>query len=67
MIVGSAPDLPCFAGSPDRALRELRERFKLEMNDVACREFVDKLVDESLENWRTRWYDRYQRCCVGVL
>ena len=45
----------------------MRDRFKLDMNDIACREYVDTLVDESLENWRTRWYDRYQRCCVGVL
>jgi phosphatidylinositol 4-kinase len=67
MLVGGNEDLMCFAGNPDRALSELTERFKLDMNDAAVREYVDTLVDESLENWRTRWYDRYQRCCTGVL
>lgn len=67
MLVGGNEDLQCFAGNPDRALSELQERFKLDMNDAAVREYVDTLVDESLENWRTRWYDRYQRCCTGVL
>mmetsp|Transcript_13399 Transcript_13399/g.24638 ORF Transcript_13399/g.24638 Transcript_13399/m.24638 type:complete len:964 (-) Transcript_13399:41-2932(-) len=67
MIVGGNEDLPCFNSTPDRALAELRDRFKLDMNDSACRDYVDSLVDESLENWRTRWYDRYQRCCTGVL
>lgn len=67
MIVGGNEDLPCFNSTPDKALAELRDRFKLDMNDAACRDYVDSLVDESLENWRTRWYDRYQRCCTGVL
>ncbi len=65
MLVGGNEDLPCFDGRPDVAVLELRSRFKLDMNDNACRAYVDGLVDESLENWRTRWYDRYQRCCQG--
>ena len=67
MLVGGNEDLQCFAGNPDKALMELQDRFKLDMNDVACRIYVDHLIDESLENWRTKWYDRYQRCCTGVL
>ena len=67
MLVGGNEDLPCFAGRPDDALLELRDRFKLTMHDAACRDYVNALIDESLENWRTRWYDRYQRCCTGVL
>jgi hypothetical protein len=31
-----------------------------------CR-YVNCLVDDSIENWRTDWYDRYQRYFVGVL
>ena len=59
--------LPCFRGRPDDAIRELRHRFRLDLNDRACLEYVNALIDESLENWRTNWYDRYQRYCVGVL
>lgn len=60
-------DLTCFRGRPDDAIRELRQRFRLDLNDRACLEYVNALIDESLENWRTNWYDRYQRYCVGVL
>jgi len=60
-------ELACFRGRPDDAIRELRQRFRLDLNDRACLEYVNALVDESLENWRTNWYDRYQRYCVGVL
>ena len=68
MIAEGNADLPCFRhGETDTALKELRERFQLHLNDRACIDYVNSLVDESLENWRTRWYDRYQRYCVGVL
>ena len=60
-------ELMCFRGRPDDAIRELRQRFRLDLNDRACLEYVNALIDESLENWRTNWYDRYQRYCVGVL
>ena len=67
MLILGNEDLACFRGRPEDAIRELRERFRLELNDRACMEYVNALIDESLENWRTRWYDRYQRFCVGVL
>ena len=60
-------NLACFRGRPDDAIREFRQRFRLDLNDRACLEYVNALIDESLENWRTNWYDRYQRYCVGVL
>jgi hypothetical protein len=60
-------ELKCFRGRPDDAIKELRSRFRLDLNDRACFEYVNALIDESLENWRTNWYDRYQRYCVGVL
>ena len=31
-----------------------------------CAAAVNALIDESLDHWSTRWYDKYQRCCVGV-
>ncbi|VEU40402.1 unnamed protein product [Pseudo-nitzschia multistriata] len=60
-------ELACFRGRPEDAIHELRQRFRLDLNDRACLEYVNALIDESLENWRTNWYDRYQRYCVGVL
>jgi phosphatidylinositol 4-kinase B len=60
-------ELPCFRGRPDDAIQQLRERFRLDLNDRACIEYVNSLIDDSIENWRTDWYDRYQRYFVGVL
>ena len=67
MLKSGNEELPCFRGRPDDAIRALRGRFRLDLSDRACREYVQSLIDESLENWRTNWYDRYQKYCVGVL
>ncbi|KAL7509620.1 hypothetical protein ACHAXN_006556 [Cyclotella atomus] len=67
MLMEGNEDLGCFRGMPEEAVKGLKERFRLDLNDMACLKYVDSLIDESLENWRTRWYDRYQRFCVGVL
>lgn len=67
MLMEGSEDLGCFRGCPEEAVHQLRNRFRLDLNDRACLEYVNSLVDESLENWRTTWYDRYQRFCVGVL
>jgi hypothetical protein len=67
MLKNGNEELSCFRGRPDDAISELRHRFRLDLNDRACLEYVNALIDESLENWRTNWYDRYQRYCVGVL
>lgn len=67
MLKSGNEELNCFRGRPDDAIQQLRERFRLDLNDRACREYVQSLVDDSIENWRTDWYDRYQRYFVGVL
>ena len=67
MLQEGNEDLPCFRDRPKEAVRQLKDRFRLDLNDHGIRKYVDALIDESLENWRTRWYDRYQRFCVGVL
>jgi phosphatidylinositol 4-kinase len=67
MLQEGGEDLQCFCGQPERAIEELRQRFRLDLNDRACKQYVDGLIDESIGNWRTDLYDRYQRVCVGVL
>lgn len=67
MLKNGNEELQCFCGRPDDAIKELRDRFRLDLNDRACTEYVYSLVDNSTENWRTDWYDRYQRYFVGVL
>ena len=58
---------PCLPPSCRLQVRELTRRFRPDLRthfDVA--RFVNMLVDDSLTNWTTRCYDKYQRCCVGI-
>ena len=67
MLIEGNEDLDCFRGRPHEAVRGLQERFRLDLNDKACVEYVNILIDDSLENWTTTCYDRYQRCFVGIM
>jgi len=67
MLIEGNEDLDCFRNQPHDAVQGLQERFRLDLNDRACLEYVNSLIDISLENWTTTCYDRYQRCCVGVM
>jgi len=67
MLSNGNEDLDCFRGKPEIAAHGLQERFRLDLSDKACVEFVNNLIDNSAENWTTTWYDRYQRCFVGVM
>lgn len=67
MVKAGSEQRKCFRGRPDDAIQQLRDRFRLDLNDGACREYVNSLVDDSIENWRTDWYYRYRRYFVGVL
>ncbi|RHY11576.1 hypothetical protein DYB36_004405 [Aphanomyces astaci] len=59
--------LPCFSRGKKATMDGLRQRLNPGLGKVACQEFVNDLVDQSLDNWRTRWYDKYQYCCMGIL
>jgi phosphatidylinositol 4-kinase len=67
MLKTGNEELNCFRGRPDEAIRLMKNRFRLDLNDRAAGHFVNCLIDDSIENWRTDWYDRYQRYFVGVL
>ncbi|OQS01304.1 phosphatidylinositol kinase (PIK-J) [Achlya hypogyna] len=59
--------LPCFSGGKKATIDGLRDRLNPGLGKIACQEFANDLVDQSLNNWRTRWYDKYQYCCLGIL
>lgn len=67
MLLEGNEDLDCFRGRPHDAIQGLQERFKLDLNDRACQEYVNSLIDDSIGNWTTTCYDRYQRWFTGVL
>lgn len=67
MLLEGNEDLDCFRGRPHDAIQGLQERFRLDMNDRACQDYVNSLIDDSIGNWTTTCYDRYQRWFTGVL
>ncbi|ETW08456.1 hypothetical protein H310_01036 [Aphanomyces invadans] len=66
MMVAGNEDLPCFQGDPRGTVDRLADRFRPDLSVHECEDFVHQLIDASLDNWRTRWYDKYQRWFVGV-
>ena len=45
----------------------MEDRFFRTLGDDACIEKVHELIDLSLNNWRTRQYDQYQKFANGIL
>lgn len=67
MISVGNEHLPFFLGNPQRTIEQLRNRFRPEVHDQAAIEHVQHLINLATDNWTTTCYDRFQRCCVGVL
>ena len=45
----------------------LRKRFQLQLTEAQCVEVVLGMIAESLDSWRSRQYDFYQRVLNGIL
>ncbi|KAL2521299.1 Phosphatidylinositol 4-kinase beta 1 [Forsythia ovata] len=56
---------PCFKGGP-RTIQNLRKRFHLSLTEEQCVSLVLSLISSSLDAWRTRQYDYYQRSDLEV-
>jgi phosphatidylinositol 4-kinase len=57
---------PCFKGGP-RTLQNMRKRFHLSLTEEQCVSSVLELIAKSLDAWRTRQYDYYQKVLNGIL
>ncbi|KAI3664959.1 hypothetical protein L6452_43574 [Arctium lappa] len=57
---------PCFKSGP-RTVENLRKRFHLSLTEEQCVSLVLSLISSSLDAWRTRQYDYYQRVLNGIL
>jgi phosphatidylinositol 4-kinase len=57
---------PCFASGPAFVLRELNARFHSDLSERDFAQWARSIVDESLDNWRTRQYDNFQRLTNGI-
>ncbi|KAJ1405054.1 Protein kinase-like domain superfamily [Sesbania bispinosa] len=56
---------PCFKGGA-RTIQNLRKRFHLSLTEEQCVSLVLSLISSSLDAWRTRQYDYYQRVLNGI-
>ena len=67
MRTGSTSNLGCFIGG-EQATTSLRERLlpKQKMSESDCKEYINELIDISLDNWSTKCYDRFQYCCQNI-
>lgn len=63
MMCMGQKDLPCFELGIDQIIAALKTRLfptGRVMNKQRCKEFIDELVLQSQDNWRTVMYDRIQ-------
>lgn len=67
MRTGSGASLGCFSGG-EEATKELRRRLipRERMSEGDSKHYINELIDESLDNWSTRCYDRFQYCCQNI-
>ena len=65
--------MPCFSGPTALAgengvIDAMRERFAMHLkSESEVEAYVSSLIDQSIDNWRTRKYDRYQKLVSGIL
>jgi phosphatidylinositol kinase/protein kinase (PI-3 family) len=67
MMFLSCKDLPCFQNK-EYTIHALKERFcpRPNMKLPDYMRHVDSLIEQSIDNWRTKWYDRFQYYFQGI-
>ncbi|CAK62421.1 unnamed protein product (macronuclear) [Paramecium tetraurelia] len=66
MYTGHGTTLPCFQKG-EVALKELENRFNPRVaSDAELFVYVQGLINKSLDNWRARWYDKFQYFAQGI-
>ena len=67
MWCGHGKNLPCFEGKQE-AIEELKRRLLPEKNmkQKSMNKFVDELINQSYDNWRTKFYDYFQYKVQGI-
>lgn len=66
MMMDGNGDLACFRAGKRAIISQLRARFNPTASSRQCVAHVNALIDQSMDNWRTRWYDSYQKWSVGI-
>jgi len=66
--MGVGVPMPCFNGRNYKdVVASLRERFLTNCSDQEVINVVENLVDKSVNNWRTSYYDSFQKYTNGII
>lgn len=65
-ILSQESKMACWAGDVDASLAALRDRFHLDWTEEQCVEHAHAIIEQSINNWRTVQYDRYQQITNGI-
>jgi len=66
LMIQSETKLPCLSGG-EQVIKDLADRFSIGLTEDECRLYVETLISNSLDNWRTIQYDKFQRYSNGIL
>ena len=69
MMLMGQHDLPCFKGK-EQTIIELKDRFfptGKRFTEKEAQKFVDQLISQSYDNWRTKAYDNFQYYVQGIV
>ncbi|XP_063702809.1 phosphatidylinositol 4-kinase beta [Culicoides brevitarsis] len=66
-IMRSSSQLPCFKNGCARTVRDLRNRFHMNLTEEELQRKVEQLVEDSLNSYTTKLYDGYQYLTNGIL
>lgn len=66
-IMRSSSQLPCFKNGCSGTVRNLRNRFHMNLTEQELERKVDQLVQDSLNSVSTKLYDSYQYFTNGIL
>lgn len=63
----SGAQLPCFKNGCSATVRNLRNRFHMNLTEQELERKVDQLIQDSLNSLSTKLYDGYQYLTNGIL
>jgi len=66
MMMAYGPALPSFVMGPS-CISDLQLRFNMTLTEKECVSFVEGLITESLDHFKTRAYDKYQSFVNGII
>uniref|UniRef100_A0A1Q3F4T3 Phosphatidylinositol 4-kinase beta n=1 Tax=Culex tarsalis TaxID=7177 RepID=A0A1Q3F4T3_CULTA len=66
-IMRSSSQLPCFKNGCSGTVRNLRNRFHMNLTEQELERKVEQLVQDSLNSFSTKLYDSYQYFTNGIL